>query len=267
MAALKASINFGLVSIPVELLTAEDKHREHSFHMLDSKDNGRIRYKRVNENTGREVDWDDIVKGIEVKEGKYIIFTEEDLKDLQSEANRNLEIDRFIEKSSVSPLIFETPYYLAPTKGGEKAYTLLERALNKSEKYGIVQAVLRGKQQLGLIFSQDGVLVFETIRYADELKEPQQVVSFSKVKVSDKEISMAERLISEMTDTFDLTRYKDTYEEKLQEAINRKLKNKAIKTGSPSKEKVPRKSIDIMALLKNSIEAKGKKSTNRKKAA
>jgi DNA end-binding protein Ku len=163
MAALKASINFGLVNIPVELLTAEDHHREHSFHMLDSKDNSRIRYKRVNENTGREVDWDDIVKGIEVKDGKYIVFTEEDLKDLQSEANRNLEIDRFIDKDSVSPLLFETPYYLAPAKGGEKAYSLLERALDRSQKYGVVQAVLRGKQRIGLILSQDGVLVFETI--------------------------------------------------------------------------------------------------------
>jgi DNA end-binding protein Ku len=269
MAKLKASINFGLVHIPVEMVLAEDRRREASFHMLDSKDHGRIRYKRVNEKTGREVEWEDIVKGMEVEKDKYVIFTDEDFKALEAESNRNLQIDVFVDKDEISPLYFETPYYLIPGKGGERAYAILQKALAESKKYGVVQAVLRNKQQLGVIFSQDDALIFELIRYADELKDAGEILSASaaQTKVSEKEIAMAERLIGDMTAKFQPDAYKDTYAEKLQDAIQKKLRGKKIITSKEREQAPPQKSVDIMELLQKSLATKVQKRGKGKRAA
>lgn len=257
MANLKASISFGLVSIPVEITSAESPHQDTSFHLLDSKDNARVRYKRVNENTGREVEWEDIVKGIEVEEGKYVIFTEEDLKDLQAESNKNLEIDMFVDQDVISPVLFESPYVLIPSKGGEKAYALLRAALQKAKKYAIVQAVLRNREQLGVIFAEGHALYFDIIRYADELKDVTHLIpaESGKQKATEREVAMALRLIQDMSGTFKPQSYRDSYAEKLQAAIDGKQRKKR-STPAKAAPKTKQKSVDIAELLKQSLKGK-----------
>ena len=262
MANLKASIDFGLVHIPVEIITAEDRQENISFHMLDSRDDSRIRLKRVNENTGKEVEWDDIVKGYEIQKGKYVTFTEAELKALETESNKSLSIDAFIEKEEITPEMFEMPYFVIPAKGGEKGYAILLQVLEKTEKYAVVQAVLRTREQLGVLYASSGAMMLGVLRYPSELKKAADVVPASarRAKVTAKEISMAEQLLGQMSMKFKPSAYKDNYQSKLKAAIKRKS-SKGKLTAAPSKEKAPStRVIDIMDLLERSLNgAKGKK--------
>jgi DNA end-binding protein Ku len=269
MANLKASIDFGLVHIPVQIINAEDKQDHVSFHMLDAKDNSRIRFKRVNENTGKEVEWEDIVKGYEVDENKYVVFSDEELDALEVESNKSLAIDAFVNKEEIPPSLFESPYYLLPEKGGEKGYALLERVLDKSKKYAIVQAVLRNKQRLGVIYANGGSLMLDIIRYPSELKKASEVVlaNVKQVKISEREVSMAERLLKEMSAKFKPADYKDEYLSKLQEAIEYKMKSKKTYTPKQKAGNSSKKSIDIVDLLAKSLKGSSQKQTKTRKAA
>ena len=271
MAHLKASIDFGLVHIPVEIVPAEDRQEKVSFHLLDSKDKSRVRYKRVNENTGKEVEWEDIVKGYEVQKDKYVIFTEEDLDTIEAESNKSLAIDVFVDKSEFSNTFFETPYYLIPGKGGEKAYVLLERALEQSGKLAVIQAVLRNREQLGVIYAEGGGLVLDVIRYPKELKSIDDVLpaSISKIKISEKETAMARQLLKQMSGKFRASKYKDSYDEKLHSMIKKKVKAGTSRKpkGKEEKAKKTEKTIDIMQLLSKSLKSKTTSSSKRKKAA
>lgn len=268
MANLKASINFGLVHIPVEIVTAEDPKESVSFNLLDSKDNARIRYKRVNENTGKEVEWEDIVKGYEVEKDEYVTFTDEELKELAVESNKSIEIEGFVDRHEIPPSYFETPYYLIPGKGGEKGYAVLEKVLAKAKKFAVVQAVLRNKEHLGVVYPEENALVLGLIRYENELKKVEDVVpsSTAKVKITDKEISMAERLMKEMSGPFKPRQFKDRYAEKVHEAVEEKMKGGKPKK-SKKKDKAPSKSVDIMDLLSRSLKEKDRRPASRKRAA
>lgn len=263
MANLKASINFGLVHIPVEIITAEDRSESVSFHLLDSKDNSRIRFKRVNENSGREVEWDDIVKGFEVSDGEYVVFTDEELKELAADTNRSLEIDAFVDKTQVPTTLFETPYYLAPLRGGEKGYAILAKALEKSEKLAVIQAVLRNKEQLAVIYSQDGGLILEILRYPNELKDA--AAPESQPRITEREIAMADKLIKSMTKAFKPDKYRDDYIAKVKAAVAQKRKGKRTKRPMTAKKNVSKKIVDIAELLEASL-ASNKKSSRRKAA-
>ncbi len=266
MANLKASIDFGLVHIPVEIVTAEDRTEHISFHMLDSRDNARIRQKRVNEDTGKEVEWEDIVKGYEVSKGRYAVFTEEEIKALETESNKSLEIDAFIDKDEIVPEMFETPYYVLPAKGGEKGWAILREVLQRSDKYAVVQSVLRTREQLGVLYARDNAMRYGILRYPEELKKPSDVVpaALTKIKVTPKEVSMAERLLNEMSSKFRPAAYKDDYVKKLKDAIKRKTSKGKVKAIPAPKEKnASSKSMDIMELLERSLS--GAKQTSKKK--
>lgn len=270
MAKLKASIDFGLVHIPVEMVNAEDSQDHISFHMFDSKDESRIRLKRVNENTGKEVEWEDIIKGYEVEKDKYVFFTEEELDELEEESNRSLEIDVFIDKSEIPPEMFETPYYIVPTKGAEKGYAILQKVLESTGKYAVVQAVLRNREKLGVIYADDGGLVLGLLRYPEEIKKISEVipVSATRVKVSDKEVAMAEKLVQQMSGKFKPSAYKDDYADKIHAAVKRKMKSKGGKKVLEKKPKTAsKKTIDIMDLLASSIKSSSKKTTVKRKHA
>lgn len=263
MAKLKASIDFGLVHIPVEMVSAEDRSNAISFHMFDSKDKSRIRLKRVNENTGKEVEWEDIVKGYEVEKDEYVFFTNEELNELQEEANRSLAIDLFVDKSEVPEELFETPYYIVPAKGGEKAYAILQKVLESTEKYGLVQAVIRTRQKLGVIYAADGGLVLELLRYPEEIKEITEVIpeAVTDVKVTQKEISMAEKLVEQMSGEFKPEKYKDDYASKVEAAVERKLKGKGPRRISSRPSGKIKKTVDIMELLAGSLKSAKKAGT------
>ncbi len=266
MANLKASIDFGLVHIPVEIVSAQDRGKHISFHMLDSRDNSRIRQKRINENTGKEVEWEDIIKGFEVSEGKYVTFTDEEIDALESESNKSLAIDAFIEKDEIIPEMFENPYYVIPAKGGEKGWVILRDVLQKTDKYAVVQSVLRTREKLGVLYARDNAMVYEILRYPDELKKPSEVLpaSVSKVKVSQKEVQMAEKLLDQMSSQFKPTKYKDNFITKLRAAIKQKTTRGKAKQSPQTKEPSPTpKSIDIMDLLEKSLKSAKKSSTKK----
>lgn len=265
MAKIRASIDFGLVHIPVELVNAEDRADQVSFHMLDSRDNSRIRFKRVNENTGKEVEWEDIVKGYEVDQDQYVIFTDDELKELEAESNKSLSIDAFVSKEEIAPSMFESPYYLVPGDGGEKGYAILEKVLEKTERYAVVQAVLRNKEQLGVIYAHEGMLMLDLVRYPHELKKPSDVMpsSLNRVKVSAKEVAMAERLMEEMSGKFKPSAYKDDYFNKVQQAIKIKTKTRKAYKATKSGAKKVKKTVDIVDLLAKSLKQEPRKSSKR----
>lgn len=259
----KGAISFGLVHIPVELFSAENAD-ELKLSMLDRRDFSPVGYKRINKETGKEVVWDNIVKGYEYEKGEFVVLTEEDLKQANVEATQTIDIVTFVEAREVPLSYYERPYYLAPIKGGEKVYTLLRETLHRADKIGVAQIVIRTKQRLAALFAMDQVIVLNTLRYADELRSPADLplpdTRSSRNNPSDKEIQMALSLVEGMTDTWDPARFHDTYREDVLALVKKKIKAHQTKTVTPSAPvSRPRPSaqvIDLTALLKHSIAEK-----------
>src|SRR5918992_2290960 len=166
----KGAISFGLVNVPVELFSAEKKSAEIDLTMLDKRDLSPVGYKRYNKATGQDVPWAEIVKGYEYEDDKYVVLSEEDFRRANVEASKTVDIQAFVDLKEIAPLFFETPYYLAPGRRGEKAYALLRDAMKKSGKAGVATAVIRTRQYLAAVIPQDEVLLMATLRYADELR-------------------------------------------------------------------------------------------------
>jgi len=191
----KGSITFGLVNIPVGLYSAETRDEIH-FKMLDKKTMSPIHYKRVSEDSGKEVDWNDIVRGYEFSPGKYVVMSDEDLKRAAPEATQTIDIVDFVDLDEISPLYFDKPYYLGPDKKGTKAYALLREVLRRTNKVGIAKVVIRTRQYLSAVVARGDVLTLELLRYAHELRDPGELdVPSGKQGVSDRELEMAERLV------------------------------------------------------------------------
>lgn len=259
----KGAISFGLVHIPVELFSAENAD-ELKLSMLDRRNFAPVGYKRINKETGKEVVWDNIVKGYEYEKGEFVVLTEEDLKQANVEATQTIDIVSFVEAREVPLTYYERPYYLAPIKGGEKVYTLLRETLHRADKVGVAQIVIRTKQHLAALFAMEQVIVLNTLRYADELRSPTDLAlpaaRSSRTGPSDKEIQMALSLVEGMTDTWDPARFHDTYREDVLALVKKKVKAHQTKTITSS-EPAPRPQpsaqvIDLTALLKHSIAEK-----------
>jgi DNA end-binding protein Ku len=260
----KGAISFGLVNVSVELHLARGKSSELDLTMLDRRDLSPVGFRRVNKASGEEVPWAEVVKGYEYEDGKYVVLGEEDFRRANPEASRTVDIVAFVELAEVAPIYFETPYYLAPGKRGEKAYALLRDTLRKSGKAGIATVVIRTKQYLAALFPLDDVLVLNTLRYHDELKKPSSL-EVPGAKVSAKELDMAMRLVEDMAGKWQPGAFKDTYREDLLKRVEAKIKaGQTEDIPEPEKER-PGKGevIDLMSLLKKSIEKKPK--TARKK--
>src|SRR5690348_14141913 len=171
----KGAISFGLVNVPVELYSAQKRSAELDLTMLDKRDLAPVGYKRVNKASGKEVPWEDVVKGYEYEDDKYVVLSEEDFRRANPEASKTVDIMAFVELADIDPQYFETPYYLAPGKRGEKAYALLRDAMAKAGKAGIATVVIRTKQYLAALVAQDEALILNTLRYANELKSAQDL--------------------------------------------------------------------------------------------
>jgi DNA end-binding protein Ku len=259
----KGAISFGLVNVPVELFSAEKRSSELDLTMLDKRDLAPVGYKRYNKSTGEDVPWAEVVKGYEYQDDKYVVLSDEDFRRANVEASKTVDIQAFVDLKEIAPLFFQTPYYLAPGKRGEKAYALLRDALKKSGKAGIATVVIRTRQYLAAVIAQDDVLVMDTLRYADELKQPDELgipASALHVKASPKEIDMALRLIEDMSEKWQPEKFKDTYRDDLMERIKEKVKKgQTEQITAPQKGETQPKSadvIDLMALLKKSVEKK-----------
>jgi DNA end-binding protein Ku len=265
----KGAISFGLVNVPVELHSAKRRASELDMTMLDKRDLAPVGYKRVNKATGKEVPWAEVVKGYEYRNDKYVVLSDEDFRRANPEAAKTVDIQAFVELADIAPQYFETPYYLIPGKRGEKAYALLRDTLKKAGKAGIATVMIRTKQYLAALIAQDELLVLNTLRYHDELKKASDF-DIPDAKVSAKEMDMAMRLVDDMADKWQPARYKDTFKDDLLKRIEEKVEaGQTEEITEPEKGAREPKSadvVDLMSLLKKSIEKKpAKRASHAKK--
>lgn len=255
----KGAISFGLVNVPVELHSAKRRTSELDMTMLDKRDLAPVGYKRVNKATGKEVPWAEVVKGYEYRNDKYVVLSDEDFRRANPEAAKTVDIQAFVELADIAPQYFETPYYLIPGKRGEKAYALLRDTLKKAGKAGIATVMIRTKQYLAALIAQDELLVLNTLRYHDELKKASEF-EIPDAKVSAKEMDMAMRLVDDMADKWQPARYKDKFKDDLLKRIEEKVEaGQTDEITEPEKGAREPKSadvVDLMSLLKKSIEKK-----------
>jgi DNA end-binding protein Ku len=247
------SISFGLVSIPVKIYPAS-LDRILDLDMLDRHDNARIRYKRVNENTGKEVEWKDIVKGFK-KDDSYIVLEKEDFEAANMKKSKTIDIEEFIGEAEVEAVLFKQPYFLEPQKEGEKSYNLLWNALKKTKKYGVATFVMRQKEHLSLIGVYEDALILHVIRFADEIRDPSEL-KLPKTNVGKKEIEMAVSLIDQYTTSFSFEKFKDVYNDQLLKIIESRASGKKPKADKFESKPTPAK--DLMAQLKASLDKKKK---------
>ena len=270
----KGSISFGLLNIPVTLQKAEEGH-ELSFKMLDEKDLSPIKYKKVNAKDGKEVPWPRIVKGYEYESGQYVIMNKEDFKAANPKATQTIDIEDFVSFEEIDLMFFEKPYYLVPQKNGIKGYFLLCEALKKTNKVAIAKVVIRTKMHLACIMAKDKYLVLEMLRFAHEVLQTDEVNYIKDTQVpkfNAKEIKMAEELIEGMTGKWRPEQYKDTYNDDIMRIINLKIKageGKEIDYGELPKEEDGNTGtvVDLMPLLRKSLEQKKKERTSAKPAS
>ncbi len=249
------AISFGLVNIPVKIFSAvEDSSLD--LDMLDSKDHSGIKFMRVNAKTGKEVKYEDIVKGYMLKD-KYVVLDPEDFISADSEKTQTIDIQNFVKESDIDSIYYEQPYYLEPDKSGIKPYGILRDALRKSQKVGIASFVFRNKEALAIIRPYDKIIVLNKIRFQEEIRETKEIKSPPAVPAKSAELTMALKLIDHLTSKFDISKFKDTYTEKLLKIIKAKAKGKVSK---PQKMKVVHtKSNDLMDALKASLGNKKRK--------
>jgi DNA end-binding protein Ku len=259
----KGAISFGLVNVPVELYSAEKKSSELDLTMLDKRDLAPVGYKRYNKSTGEDVPWPEIVKGYEYDDDKYVVLSDEDFRRANVEAAKTVDIQAFVDLKDIPPLFFDTPYYLAPGKRGEKAYALLRDALKKSGKAGIATVVIRTRQYLAAVMPHEDVLLMDALRYADEIKGVEELGIPNGAphhKASPKEIDMALRLIDDMSEKWQPEKFKDTYRDDLMARIKEKIKKgqteQITEPEKGGKERASAEVIDLMALLKKSVQKK-----------
>lgn len=254
----KGNISFGLVIIPVSMFSAEQASAQLDLDMIDARDGQRVRYKRVNEKSGKEVPWKSIAKGY-MHEGDYVVLSDADFKKAAEQIVRGIEIQEFVPEDSISPLYFQRPYYLAPGKGGEKAYALLREALVKTEQVGVAKAVIHTREHLAALTVVDGVLTLMVLRFAEELRAPSdlEIAAPAKGKVNARELSMAQELVKGMSGKWEPEKYHDEYRDALKRFIEKKIDagGKAPKAEESEEDEAPA-SYSIMELLKKSVAQK-----------
>ena len=255
-AAWEGAISFGLVNIPVSVHSAEDRGETISFNMLDGRDMAPIGYQRINKETGEAVGWDDIVKGYEIEDGKFVIVTDEDFKKANPKATRSVEILDFVDLEDIDPAFLETPYYLAPARNGGKAYAVLREALKRSGKAGIAKVVLRTKQHLAALIPRGDALMLEILRFAHELRDPKDLDLPPESAATSREIEMAEKLVKGMTSRWQPSKYRDDYTQDLLALIEKKAKHGDVEEVEEVEDELePTNVVDLMPLLKKSLEA------------
>jgi DNA end-binding protein Ku len=258
-------ISFGLVNVPVALYPAQDRH-EFDFAMLDKRDLSPVGYKRVSKRNGREVKWSDIVKGYEYEKGRYVVLSDEDFKQANVKATQTIDIQAFVPAEEIPTQFYDTPYYLAPGKRGEKVYTLLRETLRETGRVAVAQVVIRTTQHLAVVYALERVLMLNTLRYPEELRDSEELpLPKSGLKdsgVTAKEIDLAKRLMSDMADHWKPEDYKNTYHQDLMRRIREKIKHgqtEEITEPEREKERAPQSAevIDLAELLKKSLKGEG----------
>ncbi|MGA7201809.1 MAG: Ku protein [Candidatus Cybelea sp.] len=251
------AINFGLVTIPVKLFTAV-KTDDLSFNMLHKKDEGRIKYERVCSVDGKPVPWDEIVKGYEYEKGQYVLLTDEDFAKVNPEATQSVDIVEFVELDKISPMFFDKPYYLEPTKQGRHAYALLREALADSNRVAVARVVIRTKEYIAAVKPVGDALVLELMHWASEIVASDTLDLPGAEKLPEKEMQMARMLIDTMSvDEFEPQKFSNNYHDQLLTMIEARAAGKEL----PKAKKAPARSkvVNLMDVLAQSLEASKKR--------
>ena len=253
----KGSISFGLVNIPIELHTAVRDHRPR-FRMLHAKDKSPVKFQRVCVRDGHPVAWEDLVKGYEYQKGHFVVITKDDFEAAALEKTRTVDIIDFVKTDEIDDRFFETPYYLVPAKGGERAYALLRAAIRDSERIGIAKFILRDAQHLAAVEVIQQAIVLTVMRFADELVDVGQFGLPGESGVRKGELDMAKALVNSLAAEWDPSKYTDEYRENLMRIIQGKVKGKHVElepAGAPREAEV----VDLMERLRRSLEQSGGK--------
>ena len=263
----KGSISFGLVNIPVDLYPAENRNR-FDLTLLDRRDMKPVGFKRYNKVTGKEVPWDQILKGYEYEKNRYVVLIDEDFRRANVEATQTVDIVSFVKVEHIAPASFETPYYVVPDERGVKGYALLRETLTKTGKVAIAMVVIRTRQYLAAIMPWEGVLLLNTLRYANEIRPVKNLniptMRLKADRVTAREVEMAAKLVEDMSGDWKPLRYKDTYHEDLMGLIRKRIKAGRTEVVVMSRDEEPiarpskGKVLDLMALLKKSVQRTGK---------
>jgi len=254
----KGSLSFGLVNIPIELHTAVRDHRPH-FRMLHARDRSPVRFERVCIKDGHPVAWEDLVKGYEYAKGRFVVLTKEDFKAAAVEKTRTVDIVDFVSAEEIDDRYFETPYYLVPAKGGERAYALLREAIRDTGRIGIAKFILREAQHLAALEVIGDALVLTVMRFADELADSDAFDFPAADTIRKPELDMAKALVNSLAADWDPAKYTDQYRDNLMRIIKAKMKGKDdVQLESPSEPKQA-EVVDLMERLRRSLEQSGTK--------
>jgi len=245
------AIGFGLVNIPVKLYSATETSSI-DFDMLDKKDHSNIRFKRINEKTGKEVVWENIVKGYQLPNDEYVVLDDKDFESASPKKSKTIEITDFVKETEIESIYFEAPYYLEPEKSGVRAYALLREALLKTGKAGVASFVLRNRESLAILRANEKVIILNRIRFQEEIRSVEDLNLPPKSESKPAELKMAISLIDQLSSKFDISKYSDTYSAELMKIIKAKAKGKKIKT--PEMKVVYSKAEDLMNQLKASLD-------------
>lgn len=258
----RGAISFGLIYVPVELFSAS-KDGALDLHLLDSRDFAPVGYQRVNKTNGKTVDWQHIVKGYEYKKGQYVALSDDDFKHANIKATETIQIDTFTSAADIPPMFFETPYYLAPAKGGQKVYALLREALEATHKVAVATFVMRGRQHLCAVAPLDEHLMLLTLRFESEVLPPATDAKIDGPKragVKPAELTMAKHLIEQMSGPWNPSSFKDTYRADLMRRIQEKIRKKQIHSltsaDEPSDDRPKAQVIDLMEALRKSLKSR-----------
>jgi len=262
----KGSISFSLINIPIALYPAT-RREELKFRLLRATDLSPVNYKRVAEADGKEVPWDQIVKGYEYEKGKFIVLKDEDFKRADIEAAQSVDIIDFVELEEIDPIFFDKPYYLEPEKRGEKAYALLREALRQSGKVGIAKVVIKTRQHLASVKPEKNLLVLELMHFAEEIIDTKELKIPANPSIASKEMDMAKDLIAKMSDKWDANKYQDDYRHVLMEVIQEKIESGGKEIPTRGRPKKPTNVVDLVSVLQESLEQAQKGTAKRKSAA
>jgi DNA end-binding protein Ku len=265
----KGTISFGLVSIPIALYPATQRD-ELKFHLLRKSDLSPVRYQRVAEADGKEVPWDQIVKGYEYEKGRFVPVEEEDFKRVDIAATQTVDIVSFVKMEEINPVLFYKPYYLEPEKGGEKAYALLRDALKESGRTGIAKVVIKARQHLAAIKPQGRGLMLELMHFPEELVDVSEFKAPGEHVAGKKEMTMAKQLVESMSAHWEPEAYKDDYKEALEKMIHEKIEHGAGKAAATTKRPHPTNAIDLVSVLQKSLketQSRAREDKRRKRAA
>ncbi|MBV8342243.1 MAG: Ku protein [Gammaproteobacteria bacterium] len=259
------SISFGLLNIPVQLMPAE-RRTDLRFHLMDARNKARVRYERINEETGEEVPWKDIVKAFEYKKGDYVVLEKEDLSAATPHGSQSVDIESFIPADAVAVEYFERPYYLVPPRKAEKGYALLRATLKELGRVGLARVVIRTREYLALVMPRDAALMLMLLRYPQELVPADEYAfpdrPLSAYRVSKPELAMARQLVESMSGEWRPSEHRDEFRAKLSEAIEQRMRQRGARVAKPQAEKSAGQAdnvVDLMATLRRSLEAAGAK--------